>query len=888
MLDKTFESKDVEKKHYQQWEQSGVFAADVKSNKAPYCIPMPPPNVTGSLHMGHALTMTLQDILSRFERMQGRDVLWQPGTDHAGIATQLVVERLLEKEGTSRHKLGREDFLKRVWEWKEQSGNTITSQLRRLGATPDWERERFTMDPGLNKAVNKVFVQLFNEKLIYKDKRLVNWDPKMHTAVSDLEVEQVEIKGNMWHFKYPIKGMADTFITIATTRPETMLGDTAVAVHPSDERYKDLVGKMVVLPITGREIPIIADDYADPEKGSGAVKITPAHDFNDFEVGKRHKLPMLSIMDKDAKIAAAEGASIPAEYIGLDRFEARKKIVAEIEALGLLDKIEPQVHAVPHDEKSKSVVLEPFLTDQWYCDAVTLAKPAIKAVEEGKTEFIPKNWEKTYFEWMHNIQPWCISRQLWWGHQIPAWYDNDGKVYVAETEEEAQKQAGAGVKLTRDPDVLDTWFSSALWPFSTLGWPEKTEEVKRYYPAETLITGFDIIFFWVARMMMMGIHFMGDVPFRKVYIHALVRDEKGQKMSKTKGNVVDPLDVIDQYGADALRFTMAALAAQGRDVKWSNSRAEGYRNFATKLWNASRFCEMNGCQLKLDFKPENNKHTLNRWIVTELAAASVKASEALKAFKYNEAASALYQFTWGTFCDWYIEFTKPLINGEDAALKQETQDTTGWVLDQILLLLNPFMPYLTEELHAHLLGKDKLEKEDWLQTKLWPEFDKQVIDSAAQAEVNWVVRLISEIRSVRSDMNVPAAAQITMLLKGLNDTNKKRLSTYNDIIQRLARLSSAEPSDDAAPKGSIQMVIEEANIILPLADVVDIKLESARLKKEIEKANANIERINKMLNNQAFLAKAPEEVVQEQTEARKEAESVKAKLAQALQQLEAA
>jgi valyl-tRNA synthetase len=664
-LEKTFESKDVEKKHYQQWESSGVFHADVKSNKAPYCIPMPPPNVTGSLHMGHALTMTLQDILSRFERMQGRDVLWQPGTDHAGIATQLVVERLLEKEGSSRHKLGREKFLERVWEWKEQSGSTITSQLRRLGATPDWERERFTMDPDLNKGVNKVFVQLYNEKLIYKDKRLVNWDPKMHTAVSDLEVEQVEIKGNMWHFKYPIKGMPDTFITIATTRPETMLGDTAVAVHPEDGRYKALVGKMVVLPITGREIPIIADDYADPEKGSGAVKITPAHDFNDFEVGKRHKLPMLSILDKDAKITAAEGANIPENYIGLDRFVARKQVVAEIEALGLLDKIEPQVHAVPHDEKSKSVVLEPFLTDQWYCDAVTLAKPAIKAVEEGKTQFIPKNWEKTYFDWMHNIQPWCISRQLWWGHQIPAWYDDNGKVYVAETEEEAQKQAGAGVKLTRDPDVLDTWFSSALWPFSTLGWPEKTEEVKRYYPAETLITGFDIIFFWVARMMMMGIHFMGDVPFRKVYIHALVRDEKGQKMSKTKGNVVDPLEVIDQYGADALRFTMAALAAQGRDVKWSNARAEGYRNFATKLWNSSRFCMMNGCELKLDYKPENNKHTLNRWIVTELAATSVKVAEAMKAFKYNEAASALYQFTWDTFCAWYIEFTKPLITGSD-------------------------------------------------------------------------------------------------------------------------------------------------------------------------------------------------------------------------------
>ncbi|HRJ67046.1 MAG TPA: valine--tRNA ligase, partial [Alphaproteobacteria bacterium] len=618
MLEKTFESKDVEKKHYESWEKSGVFAADVKSNKQPYCIPMPPPNVTGSLHMGHALTMTLQDILTRFERMQGRDVLWQPGTDHAGIATQMVVERLLNKDGKTRHDLGRDNFLKRVWEWKEESGSTITRQLRRLGATPDWSRERFTMDEGLNKAVNKVFVQLYKEKLIYKDKRLVNWDPKMHTALSDLEVEQVEIKGNMHYFRYPVEGQVERFITIATTRPETMLGDTAIAVHPDDERYKDLVGKFAALPLTDRLIPIIADEYADPTKGTGAVKITPAHDFNDFEVGKRHNLPMISIFDRDAKV----NENAPEAFRGLDRFEARKKVLAELEALELIEKIEPTVHAVPHDEKSKTVILEPFLTEQWYCDAVTLAQPAIKAVEEGRTEFVPKNWENTYYQWMRNIQPWCISRQLWWGHQIPAWYDDEGKVYVAETEEEAQAEAGAGVKLTRDEDVLDTWFSSALWPFSTLGWPENNEAVKRYYPAETLITGFDIIFFWVARMMMMGIHFMGDVPFKKVYIHALVRDEKGQKMSKTKGNVIDPLDIIDEYGADALRFTLTALAAQGRDVKLGAARVEGYRNFATKLWNASRFCEMNGCALKLDYNPKAAKHTLNRWILSELAVVS--------------------------------------------------------------------------------------------------------------------------------------------------------------------------------------------------------------------------------------------------------------------------
>ncbi|MDP2205918.1 MAG: valine--tRNA ligase, partial [Alphaproteobacteria bacterium] len=654
MLEKTFESKDVEKKHYESWEKSGVFAADVKSNKQPYCIPMPPPNVTGSLHMGHALTMTLQDILTRFERMQGRDVLWQPGTDHAGIATQMVVERLLDKEGKSRHDLGRENFLKRVWEWKEESGSTITRQLRRLGATPDWGRERFTMDEGLNKAVNKVFVQLFRENLIYKDKRLVNWDPKLHTAVSDLEVEQVEIKGNLWYFNYPVEGTTEQFITIATTRPETMLGDTAIAVHPDDERYKDLVGKFVTLPIVGRSIPIIADEYANPEKGSGAVKITPAHDFNDFEVGKRHNLPMISVFDKDAKI----NENAPEAFRGLDRFVARKKILEEMEGLELLVKVEPTVHAVPHDEKSKSVILEPFLTDQWYCDAKTLAQPAIKAVEEGRTQFVPATWTKTYYEWMHNIQPWCISRQLWWGHQIPAWYGPEGSVFVAETEDEAYAEArakfGAEVKLERDPDVLDTWFSSALWPFSTLGWPETTEEVKRYYPAETLITGFDIVFFWVARMMMMGIHFMGDVPFRKVYMHAMVRDEKGQKMSKTKGNVIDPLDIIDEYGADALRFTLTALSAQGRDVKLSPGRVEGYRNFATKLWNASRFCEMNGCVLKLDYDPTSAKHTLNRWVLSELAAVSDSVANSLKAYRYNDAAMALYHFTWGTFCDWYI------------------------------------------------------------------------------------------------------------------------------------------------------------------------------------------------------------------------------------------
>lgn len=887
MLDKNFDTKKVEAKHYQEWEKSGIFAADVNSNKQPYCIPMPPPNVTGSLHIGHALTFTLQDILTRYERMQGKDVLWQPGTDHAGIATQLVVERLLQKEGVRRQDLGREKFLERVWEWKEESGSTITSQLRRLGATPDWERERFTMDEGLNKAVRKVFVQLYREKLIYRDKRLVNWDPKMHTAVSDLEVELIEVKGSLWYFKYPIKDMPDQFITVATTRPETMLGDTAVAVHPEDERYKNLVGKMVVLPITNREIPIVADDYADQTKGSGAVKITPAHDFNDFEVGKRHNLPMISVLDRDAKI----NENAPAEYQGMDRFDARKKIVADMEALGLLEKIEPQVHAVPHDEKSKSVVLEPFLSDQWYCDAHTLAQPAIKAVEEGRTQLIPASMNKTYFNWMNNIQPWCISRQLWWGHQIPAWFGPESSVFVAETEEEAYSEArakfGDDVVLKRDDDVLDTWFSSALWPFSTLGWPEKTAEVARYYPAETLITGSDILFFWVARMMMMGIHFMGDVPFRKVYLHAMVRDEKGQKMSKTKGNVVDPLEIIDEFGTDAMRLTLTALSAQGRDVRLSANRVESYRNFATKLWNASRFCEMNECALKVDFDPSGNKHTLNRWIVSELATVSAKVAEAMNAFRFNDAAMHLYHFAWGSFCDWYIEFTKPLLSGDNQEFKQETRDTTGWVLDKLLLLLNPIMPYITEELHAHLLGKENLSKDDWLQSQRWPSFEPSIVDAAAQDEVNWVIRLISDIRSVRADMNVPAAAKIQMLLKDASAVTEKRLSIYSDIIKRLARLENISLIDTAAPKGSIQSVIDEATIILPIADVVDISQERARLQKEIEKVSANIEKINKMLNNAGFLAKAPEEVVDEQKELRREAEQVVAKLSQALKQIEA-
>ena len=887
MLDKTFDPKSVEEKHYKRWEDSGVFAANVDSNRTPYTIPMPPPNVTGNLHMGHALTMTLQDILTRYRRMRGDDTLWQPGTDHAGIATQMVVERNLDAQGIKRQDLGREKFLEKVWEWKEESGSAITNQLRCLGASPDWARERFTMDEGLSEAVRKVFVQLYKEDLIYKDKRLVNWNPKLHTAVSDLEVTSLEKPGHMWNLKYPLSDNPDQFIEVGTTRPETMLGDTGIAVHPEDERYKDLVGKTVKLPLVGREIPIVADEYADPEQGTGAVKITPAHDFNDFEVGKRNDLDIINIFDADAKI----NENAPEAYQGMDRFDARKKIIAEFEELGLLGEIEEIMHAVPYDEKSKSTILEPWLTDQWYCDAETLAKPAIEAVEDGRTEFVPKNWEKTYFEWMRNIQPWCISRQLWWGHRIPAWYHEDGKVFVAETEEDAYAQAkahyGKDVELTQDEDVLDTWFSSALWPFSTLGWPEDTKEVQRYYPSDTLITGFDIIFFWVARMMMMGMHFMGDVPFKKVYIHALVRDENGQKMSKTKGNIVDPLDVIDEYGTDALRFTLTALAAQGRDIKLATNRVEGYRNFATKLWNVARYCEMNECKPVLDYNPKNVKHTVNRWIVSELAQLSGKCATAFDAFKFNEAANLLYQFAWGTFCDWYIEITKPLLQGDDQEAKAETRATAAYVFDQLIAMLNPIMPFISEELHAHLYDKkpDDTTKEDWLMTASWPEFEDGVIDQTAIDDMDWVIRLIGTVRRVRADKNVPPAAFIHMLLRGASNENQKRCETHGEIIKRLARLETMEQHSGDAPKGSIQDILDEATIIIPLADVIDFDQERARLQKEIDKVSADIEKIEKKLSNENFLQKAPEEVVEEQKNRKAEAETMREKLNQALNQL---
>ncbi|WP_193548463.1 valine--tRNA ligase [Azospirillum palustre] len=880
MLEKTYRPAEVEEKHYRLWEESGAFAAQPQGNGNPYTIMMPPPNVTGSLHMGHALTFTIQDVLTRYNRMRGRDALWQPGTDHAGIATQMVVERNLAKDGKTRHDFGRDAFIDKVWEWKAESGGTITRQLRRLGASPDWPRERFTMDEGLSRAVRKVFVELHRQGLIYKDKRLVNWDPKLHTAISDLEVEQKEIKGNLWHFRYPIDGEEGRFIVVATTRPETMLGDTGVAVHPEDERYKDLIGKMVRLPLVGRLIPIVGDEYADPETGSGAVKITPAHDFNDFEVGKRCGLEQINIMDRDARL----NDNVPEAYRGLDRYEARKRIVAELEALELLEKIEPHTHMVPHGDRS-GVAIEPWLTDQWYVDAATLAKPAIEAVETGKTVFVPKQWENTYFEWMRNIQPWCISRQIWWGHQIPAWYGPDGTFFVEETEVEARAAAtvhyGSDVELTRDADVLDTWFSSALWPFSTLGWPDQTPELDRYYPTDVLVTGFDIIFFWVARMMMMGLHFMKDVPFRTVYIHALVRDEKGQKMSKSKGNVIDPLEIIDQYGTDALRFTLSAMAAQGRDIKLAVNRVEGYRNFATKLWNAARYCQMNGCDPVAGYKPVGLTQTVNRWIVGALADAAKKVAESIDAYKFNEAAGAAYQFTWGTFCDWYMEFTKPILAGTDEAAKAETRATTAWVLDQILHILHPLMPFITEELWEQLSPA----RANRLISAEWPEFAADSVDPASRDEMDWVVRLITSVRSMRSEMNVPPAAQIELKLKDPNAVSLKRLDTHRDLILRMARLSSVEPLHGDVPKSSVQAVLDETTLVLPLEGIVDLDKEKARLSKEIDKLAGEIKKIDAKLSNEQFVAKAPEEVIEEQRDRREAADQARDKLQKALEML---
>ncbi len=924
-MDKTFEPAAIESRIRNLWEEAQAFRAgrpdraDAKS----YSIVIPPPNVTGSLHMGHALNNTLQDILVRYHRMKGEDVLWQPGTDHAGIATQMVVERqLAERQEPGRREMGREKFLERVWAWKAESGGKIVEQLKRLGASCDWSRERFTLDEGLSRAVAKVFVQLYRDGLLYKDKRLVNWDPVLHTAISDLEVLQQEVKGHLWRFKYPVVDDAGKetgeFIVVATTRPETMLGDTAVAVHPEDERYAALVGKKLRLPLVGRLIPIVADDYSDPEKGTGAVKITPAHDFNDFEVGKRHGLRLVNVLDAQARVAlaansdfheglenSAELAATVAALDGQDRFAARRLVVGMMEERGLLDGIDDHKHMVPHGDRSHAV-LEPRLTDQWYVDAKTLAQPALKAVREGKTSFVPKNWEKTYFDWLENIQPWCVSRQLWWGHRIPAWYGrkevgsnqwaglDDPEIFVAENERDAIAQAekhyGRPVRIVepprsdvddvfqqaindeiegkgrwepmwRDEDVLDTWFSSALWPFSTLGWPDETPELERFYPTNVLVTGFDIIFFWVARMMMMGLHFKKEVPFRDVYIHALVRDEKGAKMSKSKGNVIDPLHLIDDYGADALRFTLAAMAAQGRDIKLSTQRVEGYRNFATKLWNSSRFAEMNGCARVAGYDPRANKITLNRWIVGEAASAVADVSTAIDAYRFNDAANAAYRFVWNIFCDWYVELAKPLMLGDDETAKAETRATTAFVLDQIYALLHPFMPFLTEELWA-IKGAEGPKRESLLALAQWPSLEG-LEDAEAESEIGWVVELISEIRSLRAEMALTGETEL--LLIGADDALQARARRWDETLRKLARLSRIDFTE-AAPRASAQILVRGGVAAIPLEGVVDLAAEKTRLAKEISKCDGEAKKLDAKLANPGFLVKAEEEVIDEHRE----------------------
>jgi valyl-tRNA synthetase len=958
MLEKSYEPSAVEGRIYADWLKANAFAAGAGApdGAETFTIVIPPPNVTGSLHIGHALNNTIQDILIRFNRMLRKDVLWQPGTDHAGIATQMIVERqLMERQQPGRREMGREKFVERVWEWKAESGGTIMNQLKRLGASADFSRERFTMgaqgaaDDQMVRSVTKVFVELHKRGLIYRAKRLVNWHPGLETAISDLEVENIEIKGHMWHLRYPLAdGVTYQFpiahdeegkptewetrdyIIVATTRPETMLGDSGVAVHPDDERYKGLIGKFVELPLVGRRIPVVADDYADPALGTGAVKITPAHDFNDFEVGVRNNLEQINVFTANGSIISAD--FIPATYRGMDRFAARKAIVADLTTLAEqnstrgLDHIEDKKIMVPHDEKSKLVVIEPFLTDQWWVKADVLAQPALAAVREGRTKFVPQQYENTYFAWLENIKPWCISRQLWWGHRIPVWYGRKKSAegsdwrteafqlhdFVAMDEAEAIRQAqdyyGADVvvveqpsayekidpasydyrsetgpfEIWRDPDVLDTWFSSALWPFSTLGWPDDTAELRRYYPTDVLVTGFDIIFFWVARMMMMGLEFLDEEPFHTVYMHALVRDEKGQKMSKTKGNVIDPLQLIDQYGADATRFTLAAMAAQGRDLKLSLQRVEGYRNFVTKIWNAARFLEMNECRRVEGYDPKANKLPLNRWIVGATARGAAAVTQGIVDYKFNEAANSAYDFVWGTFCDWYVEFAKPVFMGEDEAAKAETRATAAWALDQILAILHPFMPFVTEELWAET-GKFGAPRQNMLILTDWPNL-AGLEDAAADADLNWLIDVITNVRSVRSEMNVPAGAKLQMVVVGAGQDTLRRLVAGTSLITRLARLEEISPQS-TVPGESAQFVVGEATWALPLAGVIDISAEKVRLEKEVAKLDGEVSQIDKKLGNEQFVAKAPEEVIEEQKARREAATERRHHITEALKRL---
>ncbi len=904
-MEKTYAPHSIEQRWYQTWEEKGYFAA--KSEGESYCIMIPPPNVTGSLHMGHAFQDTIMDALTRYHRMKGCSTLWQPGTDHAGIATQMVVERLCNAEGLTRHDLGREKFLEKVWEWKEESGGTITRQLRRMGSSLDWEKERFTMDDGMSDAVQAVFIQLYEEGLIYRGKRLVNWDPVLHTAVSDLEVLSEEENGSMWHLRYPLSN-GHGHLIVATTRPETLLGDAAVAIHPNDERYKHLLGEFVELPLTGRRIPIIADDYVDPEFGTGCVKITPAHDFNDYEVWTRHRhvsviqdLPqggLINIFTKDASMSADE--LIPVQYQGLDRFAARKQIVADIDAQGLLEKVADHKLMVPRGDRSHSVI-EPLLTDQWYVKVGPLAEPAIAAVENGDIKFVPDNWKNTYFDWMRNIQDWCISRQIWWGHRIPAWYDTLGNIYVGNSEQDIREKhnLSADYELKQDEDVLDTWFSSALWPFSTLGWPEQTPELAKHYPTSVLVTGFDIIFFWVARMIMMGLKFQGAVPFKEVYIHGLVRDAEGQKMSKSKGNVLDPIDIIDgieletlvakrisgmmqphlakkieqdtrkhfpdgiqSYGTDALRFTFASLASTGRDIRFDLARTEGYRNFCNKLWNAARFVLMNTEEQDNGLSGAVCEYSqVDRWIVSRLHQVTAVTSEAIENYRFDLAAQAIYEFTWNEYCDWYLELSKISLQSENEALQRGTRKTLLTVLESILRLTHPIMPFITEEIWQRVAPLAGITA-DTIMLQAYPVADQSQIDNDAIAETNWIMSFILGVRRIRGEMNIAPGKPLPVLLQNGSETDRQSLAANLVYLQKLGRLESITwlNSDEVTPESAIALV-GEMNILIPMAGLIDKEAELARLDKEIQKIHNDLPRVEGKLNNPSFVDKAPPEVI---------------------------
>ena len=853
MLDKTFDPKKIDNKNYEIEEKLGIFNSDSNSPKKNFCIMMPPPNVTGVLHMGHALNFTLQDVIVRYKRLNNFNVLWQPGTDHAGIATQIVVEKELNKNNQNRNSLGKENFINKVWEWKNKSGNHIISQMRKLGVSADWKRERFTMDDDLTKTVRKVFVNLFEKKMIFKEKRLINWDIKLQTAVSDLEVENKNVNGFLYFIKYPLKKNKNSFITIATTRPETMLGDTAVAVNPKDKRFKKFHGDTVILPILDKEILLILDEHADPKKGSGAVKITPAHDFNDFEVGLRHKLKLINIFDKEGRL----NESVPNDYKGLDRLKAREKILEDLEKKGLLEKKEKYEYSVPYGDRSGEV-LEPFLTDQWFVDAKKLSKEAIKVVKEKKISFLPQSWEKIYFDWLENIQPWCISRQIWWGHQIPIWYGPDQKPFAGVDKNDALNKAKKYYKkevdLIQDQDVLDTWFSSSLWPFSTLGWPDETKEYKKYYPTDLLITGFDIIFFWVARMIMMGLFFTKKPPFKEVYIHALIRDEKGQKMSKSKGNIIDPLELTNKYGADALRFTLSSLASPGRDIKLNTQQVESSRNFATKIWNASRYILLNDCKVDSSFDPKKINNVVNKWIVHSIIVLKDNITEEIENYKFNEASSNLYQFIWGTFCDWYLEFTKPILQGNDQKIIEETKCTIIWTLDNILILLYPFMPFLSRELRSQIHDKEIEYK--------WPDFKNLKKSDDAKKEIDWIVELISQIRTVRTSVRIPAKAILNLSFKDLKKDKENVLNKHSSFLQRLARAETKE----AKSKNILQFICDKTTFFLDVVNIIDLKDEEKRITDQMEKIRIEINKINKMLKNSDFIKNAPDEVVKKQKE----------------------